>query len=176
MPTEDENAEMFAAVYDELRRIARKYFTGRGANFTLQPTALVNEAFAKMVRQRNLEPGNEAQFKAVAAMVLKRKFFDYLDKKGAAKRGGGVAHTELDDKIADAMGSAEKALELKQALERLEKLHARQARVVEMRYFTGLKNDEIADALGISVATVKTDWNVARAFLYSELNSGDELK
>lgn len=176
MPTEDENAEMFAAVYDELRRIARKYFAGHGANFTLQPTALVNEAFTRMVRQRNLQPGNEAQFKAVAAMVLRRKFFDYVDKRNADKRGGGVAPTELDDKIAGVMGSMEEALELKQIIERLEKLHARRAKVVEMRYFGGLKNDEIADALGISVATVKTDWNVARAYLYTQLYPGDRLK
>lgn len=169
MPHITENSRMYAEVYDELRRIARRYYFHYAADNTLQPTALVNEAFTKIVRQRNVDPANRGQFLGVAAGILRNKLIDYQKKKMALKHGGGAVHVELDDNLGAARSPDVDFIGIKRAVDRLRSLHDRQAQVVELRYWLGMTNAEIADALGISVATVKTDWTIAKGFLAREL-------
>lgn len=171
MPQFTENSRMYAEVYDELRRIARRYYFGNAADYTLQPTALVNEAFTKIVRQRNVDPSNRAQFLGVAAGILRNKLIDYQRKKNAVRHGGGAVHVEIDENIARAPAAEVNYFSLARAIGRLQSVHARQAKVVELRYWLGMTNEEIADALGISIATVKTDWVLARRFLMHELEA-----
>lgn len=174
MALPEDNAEMFAEVYDELRRIARRYYYGNPADYTLQPTALVNEAFTKIIRQQNVNPSNREQFLGVAALILKRKLLDHVKKKKALKAGGGVAFVEFDELFGPLQIPDVDLLALKQACERLRTLHPRQAKVVELRYFDGMTNEDVARTLGISVATVKTDWTIAQGFLFRVLRSAGE--
>lgn len=173
MPQFTENSRMFAEVYDELRRIARRYYFHNAADHTLQPTALVNEAFTKIVRQRNVDPSNRSQFLGVAAVILKNKLIDNQKKKKALKHGGGAVRVELDDNIGREDPLDVDFIAIHRAIDRLKSVHERRAQVVELRYWLGMKNEEIADALGISLATVKTDWTIAKAFLHRELE-GEE--
>lgn len=173
MPGPTDNARMYAEVYDELRRIARRYYHGNAADYTLQPTALVNEAFTKIVGQRNVDPANRAQFLGVAAGILKHKLIDYVRKRQAQKAGGGVIFVELDADAGPSRMPNVDLIALKHALDRLRALHERQADVVEFRYFLGMTNEEVAAELGISVATVKTDWTMAKLFLLDQLESGE---
>ena len=174
MPQITENSRMYAEVYDELRRIARRYYFHNAADNTLQPTALVNEAFTKIVRQRNLEPGNRGQFLGVAAGILRNKLIDYQKKKRALKHGGGAVRVELDEALVPASALNTDLFALEHAIEKLKSLHERQAEVVRLKYLEGWTNEEVAEQLGISVATVKTDWTIARAFLFRELRSKDD--
>ena len=165
---------MYAEVYDELRRIARRYYFHNAADNTLQPTALVNEAFTKIVRQRNVDPSNRSQFLGVAAVILRNKLIDYQKKKRALKHGGGAVHVELDEALVPASALNTDLFALEHAIEKLKSLHERQAEVVRLKYLEGWTNEEIAEQLGISVATVKTDWKIARAFLFRELRPKDD--
>jgi RNA polymerase sigma-70 factor (ECF subfamily) len=162
---------MFEAVYDELRRIARRYYRQVPADHTLQPTALVNEAYTKILEQRNVEPGNRAQFLGVAATVMWRKLLDYERRKRALRAGGGVIHVEIDENLGFGSSPNVDLYALDEALERLRQLNERQARVVELRYICGYTIEESAEVLGVSPATVKTDWLIAQAFLFDQLRS-----
>ena len=173
MPQFTENARMYEEVYDELRRIARRYYFHNAADNTLQPTALVNEAYTKIVRQRNLEPGNRGQFLGVAADILRKKLIDYQKKKKALRRGGGDVRVELDDNIGVERPAEVDFIAIHRAIDRLRAVHERRAQVVDLRFWLGMKNEEIAEALGISLATVKTDWAVAKAFLHRELEGNE---
>lgn len=139
---------------------------------TLQPTALVNEAYLRLVDQTRAGWQNRSQFFGVAAQMMRRVLVDYARARASDKRGGGMRAVTLDD-VHDAspsQGDEVRILELHEALEKLEALDPDQARIVELRYFTGLNIDETADALGISASTVKREWAVARAWLRRELS------
>ena len=140
---------------------------------TLQPTALVNEVYLRLVDQSRADWQNRSQFFGVAAQLMRRILVDHARAKASEKRGGGMRAVTLDDvrDTPNAIGDDVRILELHEALEKLEVLDPDQARIVELRYFTGLNIEETADALGISPATVKREWTIARAWLRRELAS-----
>ena len=163
-------------VFDELRLLARSFFRGERGDHTLQPTALVHEVYLKLVDQRRVSWQSRAQFFRFASTLMRRLLVDHARTKGAAKRGKGVAHACLDEAdltVAEA-GDPDLVLAIDDCLTRLAALDARQARVVEMRYFTGLTMEEIAEAEGLALATVKRDWRTARLWLLRELRSKAE--
>lgn len=164
--------KLMPAVYDELHRQAERAMRHENPDHILQATALVNEAYLKLVDQSRVEWKNRAHFFGIAAQVMRRVLVDHARGRLADKRGGGAAHVTLDDLHAgagDEGAGAVDLLELNEALEKLAALDADQARVVELRYFTGLSIEETAEAMGTSPATVKREWAVARAWLKREL-------
>ncbi len=164
--------EFFPAVYDELRRIAHRQLGRERREHTLGTTALVHEAYLRLVDQRRVVWRGRAHFFGVAAQVMRRILVDHARERHAAKRGGGLRQLTLGD--ADAAAAAQPGVDvlaLHEALERLAALDADQARLVELRYFGGLSIEETAQALGVSPATVKREWAVARAWLRRELNA-----
>lgn len=164
-------AEKLAAlVYDELHRIAASAMRREQAGHTLQPTLLVNEAFLRLVGQGDAVWRNRAQFYAVAAQIIRRILVDHARSRDSQKRNHGVRVT-LDESVAELPDHSLDVLALDDALNQLDRLAPRQARVVELRYFTGLEIEETAAALGISPATVKRDWTFARAFLLRALDT-----
>jgi RNA polymerase sigma-70 factor (ECF subfamily) len=164
-------------VYDQLHRIAAKYMRRESARHTLQPTALVHEAFLRLVDGAEVNWQNRAHFFAVAANLMRRILVDHAKAKKAAKRGGGGLHVSFDEQM-HAVGPASNAepdvLALDRALKRLAKVDERQARVVELRYFGGLSIEEVADALQASPATIKRDWAAAKLWLFREIEKDKE--
>jgi RNA polymerase sigma factor (TIGR02999 family) len=140
---------------------------------TLQPTALVNEVYLRLVDQSRAEWQNRSQFFGVAAQMMRRVLVDHARTQASEKRGGGMRAITLDEvrDTPNAIGEDVWILELHEALEKLEALDPDQARIVELRYFTGLNIEETADTLGISPATVKREWTIARAWLRRELTT-----
>jgi RNA polymerase sigma factor (TIGR02999 family) len=173
--------DLLPRVYDELRSLADAYMRRERAGHTLQPTALVHEAFLRLLR---LPPGsvqNRVHFFALAAQAMRRILADHARRHRAAKRGGNAVRVPLElieggagpyPRAAGAEAAEVAADDLDAALEDLAKLDARQARVVELRFFGGLSIEETAEVLGVSPATVKRDWLVARAWLHRELRGG----
>lgn len=163
-------------VFDELRLLARSFFRGERGDHTLQPTALVHEVYLKLVDQHRVSWQSRAQFFRFASTLMRRLLVDHARTKGAAKRGDGAIHACLDevDLAAADTGDPDLVLAIDACLTRLAALDPRQARVVEMRYFTGLTMEEIAEAEGVALATVKRDWRTARLWLLRELRSGAE--
>ncbi len=159
-------------VYAELRAQARRHLWKERRNHTLQPTALVHETFLRLQSQRRAHWQNRRQFFAVAAQTMRRVLVDHARARIAAKRGAGRTLVPLEDAPAPARAPGVDVLALDQALSRLASLDARQAQVVEMRYFGGLSAEETAAALGVSLPTVKRDWALARAWLFRTLGSG----
>jgi len=159
-------------VYDELRRLAAGYLRGERPGHTLQPTALVHEAYLRLVRQDRVEWQNRAHFFGIAASMMRRVLVDHARRRQAEKRDAGGFRLTLQ--LGEAFEAARdpELLELDQALGRLEQLDADQARVVELRFFGGLTVEETAVVLGISTATVKREWRTAKAFLRDEMASG----
>jgi RNA polymerase sigma factor (TIGR02999 family) len=162
--------EMLGAVYTELHGIAARYLSRERPGHTLQPTALVHEAYLRLAGQRNT-PGNRAQLLGLAAGMMRRILVNHARDRAASKRGGGAERVSLS--LAD-LADADRpddvdTIALHEALGRLEALDARKGRVVELKYFGGLTNDEIAEVLGISGATVEREWKFARAWLYDQL-------
>ena len=163
--------KLLPLVYNELRRQARGYLGRERRDHTLQPTALVHEAFMRLVGQREVRWQNRAHFFGVAAQLMRRILVDHARAKAAAKRGGGEAPVAIPaPEPAEQPGVDIIALD--RALTRLGELDATQARVVELRYFAGLTIEETAEVLHLSPATVKREWILARAWLYAAL--GDE--
>jgi RNA polymerase sigma factor (TIGR02999 family) len=163
--------ELMPAVYDELRRQAERAMRREGHEHTLQATALVHESYLRLVDQRRVAWRNRAHFFAIASTVMRRILVDHARARLTAKRGGGAAPVTLAG-VQD--GEAERVAEvdllaLHEALDRLARLDPEQARLVELRYFGGLTIEETAGALGVSAATVKREWAVARAWLRREL-------
>ena len=156
-------------VYEELRHIAARHFGQERSDHTLQPTALVHEAFLRLVEQRDVAWQSRAHFLAVASTMMRRVLVDYARAHHAQRRGDGVEHVLLEDALNVSGGTPMDHLALEEALVRLEKLDATQARVVELRFFGGLSVEESAEVLNLGTATVKRYWNSARAFLYREL-------
>jgi RNA polymerase sigma factor (TIGR02999 family) len=160
--------QLLPLVYDELRGIAHRQLRGERPDHTLGTTGLVHEAYLRLVDQRRIDWHDRTRFFALAARVMRRVLVDYARRRGAQKRQGGAAVT-LDDALATADGQAELIIAVDEALSRLAGLDPRQARVVEMRFFGGLTEDEAAELLGISARTVRNDWVKARGWLYREL-------
>jgi RNA polymerase sigma factor (TIGR02999 family) len=160
-------------VYDELRALAASHMRRERSDHTLQPTALVHEAFMRLLRLPEGAVQNRVHFFALAAMAMRRVLADHARRHRAAKRGGGAARVDLD--VADgAAGPRDVAADdLDAALDDLARLDPRHARIVELRFFGGLSIEETAEVLEISPATVKRDWVLARAWLHREL-LGDE--
>jgi len=163
--------QLLPIVYDELHRSAARAMRNEDSGHTLQPTALVNEVYLRLVDQSRAGWQNRAQFFGVAAQMMRRVLVDHARARASDKRGGGQRAVTLDE-LHDASSQPEEMtiLELHDALEKLEALDPDQARIVELRYFTGLNIEETAEALGISPATVKREWAVARAWLRRELS------
>jgi RNA polymerase sigma factor (TIGR02999 family) len=163
-------------VYGELRRIAARYMRAEGDGHTLQATALVNEAYLRLVDQRDVEWQNRAHFFGVAAQVMRRLLVDHARGRNRRKRGGGIAVVPLEDHdvAGPAPDDAVDLVALDAALDRLAELSPQQSRVVELRYFAGLSIEETAEVLGVSTMTVKRAWAMARAWLHRELTGADE--
>jgi RNA polymerase sigma-70 factor (ECF subfamily) len=167
---EDALNALFPIVYAELRRQAARHFRRERAGHTLQPTALIHEAYVRLIDQRRVRWQNRAHFFAVAAQLMRRILVDHARGRLRAKRGGTAAHVTLDDALALATNGLDlDALALDDALTRLAALEPRQSRVVELRYFSGLSIEETAAVLGVSPATVKHDWSISRAWLRREM-------
>lgn len=174
--SKDEGAnadELFPLIYDELRRQAHSYLRRERAGHTLQTTGLINETYIKLRGQKNFEWESRGHFFAICAVLMRRILVDYAKTKYRAKRGGHVEHLTLDGL---AMGTEPKndidVLALDNALCRLEKFDPQQARIVELRYFSGFTVEETANVLDISPTTVKREWRVAKAWLRRELENG----
>ena len=159
-------------VYRELHRQARHALRRESVGHTLQPTALVNEAFLRLVEQHRAQWESRTQFFAIAAQVMRRVLVDHARTRRSAKRGGGVPHVtlaEANPATEHANADAVDVLALDEALERLTTLDPPKARLVELRYFAGLSVDETAESLGVSPSTVDREWAVARRWLRREL-------
>ena len=156
-------------VYTELKAIAAARLRAERAGHTLSATALVHEAYVKLVDQRRVDWRNRAHFFAVAARAMRRILLDHAIARKAEKRGGGQPIVTLAEEIAGADRNADQLLAIDEALRRLGALDERQERVVELRFFAGMSLEEIAEALDISLATVNRDWRTARAFLTTQL-------
>jgi RNA polymerase sigma factor (TIGR02999 family) len=169
----DETAleELIPLVYDELRQLARQRLRHERPDHTLQPTALVHEAYLKLVDQRRTRWQNRAQFFAVASQLIRRILVDHARARAASKRGGGVRPLTLDAALVPALERELDVVGLDAALSQLAALDPRQARLVELRFFGGLDVDETAEVLGVSAPTVKREWRTAKAWLYRELQA-----
>jgi RNA polymerase sigma factor (TIGR02999 family) len=160
-------------IHGELHRLAARYMAGERAGHVLQATALVNEAWLRLVEWRPpLHWQNRAQFFAVAAQMMRRVLVDIARGQRRAKRGGRVVHVSLSEAADSPVLHAADLIALDDALNALAALDARHSRVVELRFFGGLSHEETAEVLNVSVATVRRDWTLARAWLHRELNRG----
>jgi len=165
--------QLLPLVYSELHTLASRYLSRERQNHTLQPTALVNEAYLKLAGQRDVDWQNRAHFFGIAAQLMRRILVDRARHDGRLKRGRDVPRVSLEDaEPASAPVDPVDVIVLDQALSRLEAMDAQQGRIVELRFFGGLTIQETADVMRISAGTVKRDWAVARAWLYREL-TGD---
>jgi len=166
----DAFTELFPLVYAELRRLAGAYLRKERSNHTLQPTALVHEAFLRLIGQDRAGWQSRSQFMGVSAQVMRRILVDHARRRAAFKRGGAtVGAGEQPMELSGNTIRIEDILAVNEALGRLAHFDARQARIVEMRYFGGMTVDETAEALGVSPRTVLSEWSVARAWLHAEL-------
>ena len=163
--------KLLPIVYSELRRIARRALHREAVGHTLQPTALVNELYLRLVEQRRATWANRAQFFAVAAQMMRHVLVDHARAQLAAKRGGSSPRVSLDEaaEVEAKSTSTWEVLAIDEALQRLATLDAEQARIVELRFFSGLTVEETAHVLGRSPRTIKREWRLAKAWLYGEL-------
>ncbi len=167
--------ELAPLVYEDLRRLAHRYMQGERADHTLQATALVNEAYLRLADQTNASWQTRAHFFAIAAMTMRQILVNYAKSYRAQKRGGDRQKVELDEVVLISPALSQEIIELHEVLAQLAALDERKARVVEMKYFGGLSYEEIAEVLGVSVITVRRDWEFARLWLYAELRgSGND--
>jgi RNA polymerase sigma-70 factor (ECF subfamily) len=162
-------AQLVPLVYEELRHLAARRLRQERPDHTLQATALVHEAYVKLSAQRDAKWQNRAQFFGVASQVMRRILVDYARGQQRIRRGGKQQKVSLDDVVLVSPDRTEEVLAVHESLARLEKLDARQARIVELRYFGGLTVEEIAQVVGISTKTVMRELNVAKAWLYGDL-------
>jgi len=162
--------ELMPLVYSELRRLASAYLRRERPDHTLQSTALVHEAFLKLVNQRDVEWRNRAHFYGIAAQMIRRILVDYARSHHAEKRGSGAVMLALDEAMAVPEKTGLDLVDLNDALEQLALMDPRQNRIVELRFFAGLSIEETAEVMQLSPATVKREWNSARAWLFRELS------
>jgi RNA polymerase sigma factor (TIGR02999 family) len=166
--------QLTPVVYDELRRLAASYMRRERQDHTLQSTALVNEAYLKLVDQKNVVWQNRAHFFGIAAQMIRRILVDHARAHKAEKRGGGAGVLSLDEAIGVPERRDVEILSLNDALTRLTELDPQQGRIVELRFFTGLSIEETAEVVGVSPATVKREWASARAWLFREISRKPE--
>lgn len=167
---DDAAGELMRIVYDDLRRLANRLMQGERANHTLQPTALVHEAYMRLIRYDQMQWQDRAHFFAMASKQMRQLLVDHARRHRAARRGGGVPALSLDEGLGLTVDNATDVLMLDDALQALEALHPRQARMVVMRFFGGMSVTEIAAVFGVSTRTMQTDWAMARAWLKRELS------
>ncbi|MGH7597758.1 MAG: sigma-70 family RNA polymerase sigma factor [bacterium] len=158
-------------VYEELQVLARRHLRGERSAHTLNTTALVHEAYLKLIDQQHASWQNRAHFFAIAAQAMRRILINYAKSRSAKKRGGGQPLATFDEEFVVQEARAEELVALDEALSELATLNARQSQVVECQFFGGLTHEEIAEALGVSVPTVRRDWRLARAWLSRELTN-----
>lgn len=164
--------KLIPLVYAELHRLAKHYMRRENAGHTLQTSALVNEAYLRLIEAHRVRWQNRSHFFAVSAQLMRRILVDFARARQSLKRGGSACQVSLDEGLVVSPERGTDLLALDEALERLSGLNARQGRVVELRYFGGLNEEEIAGVLKVSARTVRHDWNLARAWLYRELSAG----
>ncbi|WP_152285667.1 sigma-70 family RNA polymerase sigma factor [Flavicella marina] len=168
---ENRDARLYPLVYDNLHLIAEKLYAREKKGHTLQPTLLVNEAYMSLVDQDHIDWKGRSHFFAVGAQAIRRILVDHARKKNANKRGSGAQRIDLEEGIAFTPEKEGNVLAIDEALEHLENVHERQAKVVELKFFGGMKMQEIADELGVSIKTIEVDWKVAKAWLKKFMQS-----
>jgi RNA polymerase sigma factor (TIGR02999 family) len=164
-------AELTPLVYEQLRRLAHHHMVGQRRDHTLQTTALVNEAYLRLADQTNPSWQNRTHFFAVAARAMRQILVSYARSQQSQKRGGGALKVDLDQAALVSPQESKEIVDLHEALEQLATLDSRKAQVVELKYFGGLNYDEIAEVLKISRITARRDWEFAKVWLYTQLNS-----
>ena len=157
-------------VYDEMRRIARAFISRERQGHTLQPTALVNEAYLRLVDQNSVTWQSRAHFYSVAASMMRRVLIDHARTRATEKRGGGAVHLSIEDVQVPIEERAANFVAMDEALERLSQFNERGRKIVEMRFYAGMSEEEIAEVLGVSTRTVLRDWKAARVWLFRELS------
>ncbi|MBD3335695.1 MAG: sigma-70 family RNA polymerase sigma factor [Candidatus Eisenbacteria bacterium] len=161
---------LFPLVYDELRRLAQAHMRDQRADHTLQATALVHEAYLKLIDQTRVRWNSRAHFLAIAGRAIRQILIDHARRKGRLKRWGGQRRVSLDDALSIfAQGPNPDALAMDEALRKLGRLYPQHERVVEMRFFGGMTNEEAAEVIGVSTRTIERRWRFGRAWLYREL-------
>jgi RNA polymerase sigma-70 factor, ECF subfamily len=161
-------------VYAELRRLAKGYMFGERPGHTLQTTALINEAYMRLIDWKNVRWQGRAHFFGVAAQVMRRILVDFARARHYAKRGGAAQQVSLDEAVTIHEDRSAELIALDEALKSLAEIDPRKSQVVELRFFGGLSAKETAEALKVSLRTVEREWNSARAWLYRELRGKDE--
>ena len=164
--------KLMPLIDEELRRLAHRYMSRERAGHTLQTTALVNEAFVRLVNRKNVNWQNRAHFFGLAAQLMRTILVDHARSHACAKRGGGAFKLELDDALVVSQKKASEVIALDDALKELARLDPQQSRIVELRFFGGLTVEETAEVLHLSPATIKREWSTAKAWLYHELSKG----
>jgi RNA polymerase sigma factor (TIGR02999 family) len=161
--------ELIPLVYAELRKLAKNYMRQQRPGHTLQTTALVNEAYLRLVDSSRVNWQNRTHFFAISANLMRRVLVDFARAKNSQKRGGERIQVTLDERIEVPSENVTDLVALDEALQKLAEMNERQAKIVELRYFGGLSEDEIAENLEISTRTVRRDWNIAKAWLYRRM-------
>ena len=161
--------KLIPLIDEELRRLAHRYMNRERAGHTLQTTALVNEAFVRLVNRKNLHWQNRAHFFGIAAHLMRTILVDHARSHASAKRGGGARKLELDEALVVSQQRASEVIALDEALKQLALLDPQQSCIVELRFFGGLTVEEAAEVLHVSPATIKREWSTAKAWLYHEL-------
>jgi RNA polymerase sigma-70 factor, ECF subfamily len=168
--SQDAVEQLFPLVYEELRRLAHRYMRRERPGHTLQTTAVVHEAYFRLIDQKHVQWQNRAHFFAIAAQMMRRILITHAQSHAYAKRGGGALKVSLDEVAVLSQTRAGELIALDDALKSLAVIDVRRSQVVELRFFGGLSNEEIAEVLKISPNTVVRDWNVAKAWLYREMS------
>jgi RNA polymerase sigma factor (TIGR02999 family) len=165
--------KLMPLVYDELRQMAHRYMIGQPPGHTLQTTALIHEAYLKLVEQKEKQWQNRSHFFAVAAQAMRHILVDYARSKQAAKHGGGAQQLPLDEALTVTQERLTELVALDDALEELAQIDLRKCRIVELRFFGGLSVEETAEVLQVSPITVMRDWSLAKAWLHRALSQGE---
>lgn len=162
--------QLLPIVYEELRRLARHQLSKERSNHTLQATALVNEAYLKLIGQHSVDWNNRAHFFSIAAETMRRILVNHAVERNAQKRGGGATIVSLDDEIDFIHQRDLDVLALDDSLKKLEEFDKTQAKIIELKFFGGMTNEEIANVMGVSDSTIKREWRMAKAWLQSRMN------
>ncbi len=171
---QDAAEQLMPLVYDELHHVAERLLRHESRGHTLQPTALVNEAYLRLIGQTKVDWQGKTHFFAIGARMMRRILVDHARRKKSQKRGGRLHRIALSDDLCVSNSSDEDVLAIEEALEKLETLDPRQAKIVELRFYGGLSVEEVAEVLGVSKRTVESDWTMVRAWLRREL-SGETI-
>jgi RNA polymerase sigma factor (TIGR02999 family) len=166
---------LMSVVYEELHRLARRYMRNESPGHTLQTSALVHEAFIRLVDQKNVQWQNRSHFFGIAAQMMRRILVDYARSRNFAKRGGGAIKLSLEEGLIVSDERSAEVVAIHEALEALAKFDQRQAQIVELKFFGGLSNEETANVLAVSPGTVARDWTMAKAWLRREISKSTSL-